>query len=94
MENIITIEEFNDFFKKGFTSNKCISENKSPEYLQIEKSNGEGDQGVQPTVERVYKFNDKLFIKIVFTFDSYNDNPVITSMKFVKQVKKEILIYE
>lgn len=54
----------------------------------------ERDQSEEGTKTVIYDIGKEVFLKVVFTSDSYGSESGITSIQFVTAKKKEVLTYD
>lgn len=65
-------------------------------HMGISNDNGDGEPGEYNEIIKLYKISSikDVLLKVVYTTDSYGDARRITSIQFVKPIKKEITTYE
>jgi hypothetical protein len=68
---------------------KRISHDEPEDYYEEKYQGGESSQ------VSIYDIGEEsIFLKVVRNTDSYGDNERVTSIQFVKPVRKEVIVYE
>lgn len=75
-----------------------MSSNKSVKRISIDKPEGYGEEQYDGNeLQKIEIFDideDNVFLKVVTSIDSYGERERITSIQFVKPVKKEVIVYD